>query len=107
MNWEDVGQFICIILAGVATAVPLVLQLVQYVKKAVEEKNWGRLLELVLGLMEKAEGIFDKGDERKAYVMTAVKNLGDRVGYSMDEKELSELIDSLCAMSKTVNTGKK
>ena len=107
MSWENVGQFICIILTGVATAVPLVLQLVQYVKKAVEEKNWGRLLSLVLGLMEKAEGIFEKGEERKAYVMTAVKNLGDSVGYTMDEKELGQLIDSLCAMSKSVNIGKK
>ena len=107
MTWEDVGQFICIILAGAATAVPLVLQLVQYVKKAVEEKNWGRLLDLVMGLMEKAEDVFETGAQRKAYVMTAVKNLGDTVGYQMEDDELSELIDSLCSMSKIVNMAKK
>ena len=66
MTWEDVGQFICIILAGAATAAPLALQLVQYVKKAVKEKNWSRLLSLVLGLMEKAENIFESGAQRKA-----------------------------------------
>lgn len=103
MTWNDVGQFICIILAGAATAVPLVLQLVKYVRKAVEEHNWTRLLELVLGLMEKAEMIFDSGEQRKAYVMTAVKNLSDSIGYKMEESELSELIDSLCDMSKIVN----
>jgi len=106
MTWENVGQFICIILTGAATAVPLVLKLVQYVKKSIEEKNWSRLLALVLGLMEKAEGIFESGTQRKAYVMTAVKNLGDTIGYQMEEDELSELIDSLCSMSKIVNTAK-
>lgn len=106
MSWEDVWQFICIILAGAATAVPLVLQLVQYVKKSVQEKNWTRLLSLVLGLMEKAEGIFDSGEQRKAYVMTAVKNLADTIGYEMEEDELSELIDSLCSMSKIINAVK-
>ena len=106
MTWEDVGQFICIILAGAATAAPLALQLVQYVKKAVKEKNWSRLLALVLGLMEKAENIFESGAQRKAYVMTAVKNLSETIGYEMDEDELSELIDSLCSMSKIVNTAK-
>ena len=103
MTWNDVGQFICIILAGAATAVPLVLQLVKYVRTAVEEHNWTRLLELVLGLMEKAEMIFDTGEQRKAYVMTAVKNLSDSIGYEMEEAELSELVDSLCDMSKIVN----
>ncbi len=106
MTWEDVGQFICIILAGAATAVPLALQLVQYVQKAVKEKNWSRLLALVLGLMEKAENIFESGPQRKAYVITAVKNLSETIGYEMDEEELSELIDSLCSMSKIVNTAK-
>ncbi len=107
MTWEDVGQFICIILAGAATAVPLVLQLVQYVKKSVQEKNWTRLLDLLLGLMEKAEGIFDTGEQRKAYVMTAIKNLADTIGYEMDEHDLGELIDDLCAMSKIINAAVK
>lgn len=106
MSWEDVGQFICIILTGAATAVPLVLKLVQYVKKSVQEKNWARLISLMLGLMEKAEGIFDTGEQRKAYVMTAVKNLADTIGYEMEEDELGELIDSLCSMSKIVNAVK-
>ena len=106
MTWEDVWQFICIILAGAATAAPLALQLVQYVKKAIAEKNWAKLLSLVLGLMEKAEDIFETGAQRKAYVMTAVKNLSETIGYDMEEKELGELIDSLCSMSKIVNTAK-
>ena len=106
MTWENAWEFICILLAGAATAVPLALQLVRYVKIAVKEKNWSRLLALVLGLMEKAENIFESGHQRKAYVITAVKNLSETIGYEMDEEELSELIDSLCSMSKIVNTAK-
>ena len=99
MNWEDVLQFVCVILTGVATAIPLVLKLVEYVRKAALERNWAKMLELVLGLMESAEGLFEEGAQRKAYVMTAVGNLSETVGYEMDTEALGELIDRLCDMS--------
>lgn len=103
MNWETVIQYACMILAGIATAVPLALELVKYAKQVVKEKNWSRLLSLVLTLMQDAEQAFQSGAERKDYVISAVKSLSTAVGYEMEEKALSELIDSLCAMSKVVN----
>ena len=106
MNWETLMQFICMILAGIATAVPLALQLVRYAKMAVEEKNWTKLLAIVLDLMKSAEEIYDSGAQRRDYVVAAVMQLGDKIGYKMDENELGKLIDDLCAMSKTVNTKK-
>lgn len=96
-------QFVCVILTGVATAIPLVLKLVEYVRRAALERNWAKMLELVMGLMESAEGLFADGAQRKAYVMTAVGNLSETVGYEMDAEELGELIDRLCDMSKVVN----
>ena len=107
MNWESILQFVCIILAGAATAVPLALQLVRYAKMAVEEKNWTKLLELVLELMKNAEEIYESGPQRRDYVIDAVMQLGQRVGYTMEEEALGKLIDDLCAMSKTVNAAKK
>lgn len=106
MNWETIIQYACMILAGIATAVPLALQLVRYARQAVQEKNWGRLVSMVLSLMQNAEKAFESGPQRKDYVMDAVKNLSDTIGYEMDEDALSELIDSLCAMSKVVNAVK-
>ena len=106
MNLDEILQFVCIILAGVATAVPLALQLVRYIKLAAEEKNWTRLLALVLELMESAEEIYESGGQRRDYVVAAVKELGEQIGYKMEEDELGKLIDALCAMSKTVNAAK-
>ena len=59
MDWEKIFQMICIILTGAATAVPLALKLVEYVKKATQERNWKNLLELTMDLME---GIFPKDE---------------------------------------------
>ena len=106
MNWEEIIELICIILAGIATAVPLALQLVRYAQMAVKERSWPRLLELVLELMKKAEEIYESGPMRKEYVLKAIQELGGTVGYEMEEERLSELIDALCAMSKAVNKGK-
>ena len=40
MNMEWL-QLIVSVLAGLATAIPLAIKLVEYVQKAVKEKNWG------------------------------------------------------------------
>lgn len=103
MNGKDWLELIVALLAGMATAIPLVIQLVQYVKKAVREKNWAKLLSLVMKQMEIAEQTFATGAERKRYVMAAVMGLADSIDYEVDEAELSELIDRLCDMSKIVN----
>ncbi len=99
-EWIDL---IIAVLVGLATAIPLVVKLVQYVKLAVREKNWAKLLNLVMKQMEIAEQTFATGAERKRYVMAAVMGLADSIDYEVDEAELSELIDRLCDMSKIVN----
>ena len=40
------------ILSGLAIAIPLVVKLIEYVKKAVKEKNWNKLLDLVLSKIQ-------------------------------------------------------
>lgn len=99
-KWMDI---ILALAAGIATAVPLIIKLVQYVKMAMREKNWSKLLRLVMAQMELAEETFSTGAKRKAYVMYAVMHLAETVDYKIDEAELSELIERLCAMSKVVN----
>lgn len=105
MDWENITQCICIILTGAATAIPLVLKLIEYVAKAAREKSWTKLLALVLELMESAEGLFEEGQLKKAYVKTAVGELAERVGCELSQEELDELIDGLCKMSRVVNAG--
>lgn len=102
MNMEWV-QLVVSVLAGLATAIPLAIKLVEYVQKAVKEKNWDKLLDLVMGLMQTAETKFDNGADRKDWVMAMVKSSADTINYDVDMEAVGELIDNLCAMSKVVN----
>lgn len=103
MEWLEI---ILSILSGLVVVIPLVLKLIKYVQIAVKEKNWKDLLSLVTKLMEEAESKFTTGVERKDYVMIAVKASADTINYEIDMNVVSELIDSLCSMSKIVNAPK-
>lgn len=100
MNWTEI---VISIIAGLAAAIPLVIKLVEYVRKSVQEKNWSSLLKLVMNLMEEAESKFDTGSDRKEWVLAMVKASADSINYTIDIEAVGNLIDSLCAMSKTVN----
>ena len=91
------------IVAGLAAAIPLVIKLVQYVQKAIKEKNWGHLLDLVMNLMEEAEEKFADGATRKEWVMAMVQSSAESINYDVDIAAISELIDSLCDLTNTVN----
>ena len=100
MDW--VGLVVSI-LSGLAATIPLVVQLVNYVQKAVKEKNWNKMLEMVMDLMETAEGMFESGADRKEWVIAMVKGSADTINYDIDIEAISALIDSLCDMSMVVN----
>ena len=102
MNMEWL-QLIVSVLAGLATAIPLAIKLVEYVQKAVKEKNWGKVLDMVMKYMETAEEKFDNGADRKEWVLAMVKASADTVDYDINMEEISKLIDDLCKMSKKVN----
>lgn len=96
-------NYIVAILTGLATAIPLVINLIKYVQKAVKEKNWNQVVQLVMNLMKEAEKKFDTGAEKKEYVMSMIKASADTINYDIDMDAISDLIDSLCSMSKVVN----
>ena len=91
-------------IAGVLAAViPMIIALIKYVQKASQEKNWGKLVDLLLVFMSDAEKLFSTGAERKEYVMLAIKASADKINYPIDMEVVSELIDNLVVMSKKVN----
>ena len=96
-------NYIVAILTGLATAIPLVINLIKYVQKAAKEKNWKQVVKLVMNLMKKAETKFDNGADRKEYVLSMIKASADTINYDIDMDAISDLIDSLCSMSKVVN----
>lgn len=103
MSAEQIVSLIVAVLSGLAACIPLAVKLVQYVQKAAEEKNWGQLLGLLVDLMEEAEQKFSEGATRKEWVMAMVQTSAEYIAYPMDTQALSDLIDSLIAMTKTIN----
>ena len=103
MEWYEI---VVSILTGIAACIPLVVNLVKYVKQAIKEKNWNKLVTLVMNLMAQAEGKFDNGAERKEWVLMMVKASADTIDYDIDLNQVAELIDSLCDLTKVVNQPK-
>ena len=100
INWISI---IVQLFAGIAATIPLVVQLVKYVQKAIKERNWSDVLKLVMNLVQTAETKFDNGAERKEWVLAMVKASADTINYDINMDEISQLVDSLCEMAKVVN----
>lgn len=103
MSTEQIVSLVVAVLTGLAACIPLTVKLVQYIQKAVQEKNWGALLGLVVDLMEEAEAKFDEGATRKEWVMAMVQTSAEYIAYPIDTAALSDLIDALCDMTNVVN----
>lgn len=103
MEWYEI---LVSILSGLAVTIPLVVQLIRYVEVATKEKNWGKVLDLVIDLMEQAEVQFDKGSDKKEWVLSMIEASASSLNYDIDLEQISQLIDALCAMAKAVNAPK-
>mgnify|MGYP004664066455 CR=1 FL=1 len=106
-NWI---QLITAILAGLATAIPLVVQLVNVVKKATKEKNWNQLMKMAMDYMGQAEKNISSGAERKEWVLSMIKVSAVNINYDLtdeDIEKLSDLIDAICDASKVINNNEE
>jgi hypothetical protein len=92
------------ILAGLVTAIPLVIALVNYISKSVKEKNWVNLLKMLNDLMAEAEDMFETGSERKTWVLSMIAASAESINYDIDINVISKLIDDIIALTKKVNT---
>lgn len=93
------------ILSGIAATVPLVIGLVAYAKQASREKNWTKLLEIVIDYMKCAEKLLSgmSGSEKKEWVMNMVLKSSNMIDYNINMDIVSNLIDSLYEMSIVVS----
>ena len=107
MSTTQIINIIVAVLSGLAACIPLVVKLVEYVKKATQEKNWAGLLGLVMKLIAQAEQKFTDGATRKEWVMAMVQTSAEYVQYPMDVQALSEMIDQLTNLTKNVNVKKE
>lgn len=103
MNTEQIILLVVGMLPGIAAIIGLIIALVNWVKKAVKEKNWGALLSYVSKMMAEAENAYANGAEKKEWVISTVKASAEYINYPIDDEALSNLIDSLCDLTKQVN----
>lgn len=103
MDFMKVVELVVSILAGLAASIPLVIKLIEFVKKAIKEKNWNVILGMVMSYMAIAEEKFDNGAERKEWVLAMVAESAKTVEYDIDMSAISKLVDDLCRMAKKVN----
>lgn len=99
----EILELIIEILAGLMIVIPLVVKLIEYVKKSILEKNWHNLIHLLLNLIATAEEKFDNGADRKQWVIAMVQASANTINYPISEQELSKLIDNLVELTKKVN----
>lgn len=103
----EVLNLILAIISGVATCIPLVINLVKYIKELAKEKNWGKLVVIVSNFMAEAETLFQDGVSKKEYVINSVMAIAKTIDYPLDKEMLGELIDNLAKLSKKINVDKK
>ena len=103
-------QIVISILSGIAVAIPLIIKLIEVVKKATKEKNWNLLMKMTMDYMTEAEKNIASGAERKEWVMSMVIASAANINYPMtddDVKKIEDLIDAICDASKILNNSEE
>jgi hypothetical protein len=96
-------QAIISILSGIAVLIPLMIKLVQFIQANTKEKNWNQMLKLVMNLMTEAENKFDRGADKKEWVMGELQAMAGTLNYDIDWDVVSDMIDKICDVSKELN----
>lgn len=102
----DYLQLAIALCAALAILIPLLAKLKKVTQELAQEKNWPYLIGMLSKYMEEAEKLFTDGADKKAWVLTMLRTTADQIDYSLsdeDIKNLGDLIDILCNMTKIVN----
>ena len=102
----NVWEIIASICAGIAVCIPLAVKLVQTVREAVKNKNWDKIVGMAARYMAEAETLLEDGASRKTWVLAMIRENAAALDYELtvsDWQKISDMIDALCAMAKTVN----
>lgn len=61
---------------------------------------------MAIQYMAEAEQKFDKGEDRKVWVMETLKDALTKLNIDCDYNAISNMIDAICALSKVLNRKK-
>lgn len=105
MKWVEI---LIAILSGLVVCIPLVVNLVESVREATQERNWATLMHMVMEYMCEAEKAFSTGENRKAFVMAHLSAIAKAANYDLTSEareKISRMIDAMCDMAHIVNGG--
>lgn len=100
-------NIIVTILSGIMVCVPILLALGSAITECVQEKNWSAIVTFVLDYMVEAEQLFEKGADRKTWVMEMLEEVVIQLNYPYDDEarnKVSAMIDDICEASKIINS---
>lgn len=103
---EHTLMLLAAILSGVATAIPLIIKLVEKVQEVMRERNWSKLVDETIEYMAIAKDKFDDNTEKKEWVMSMIQHSAEMLKYDIDMDAISKLIDSICDVSKILRDKK-
>lgn len=106
MDIVDIIDAIIAILSGITVCLPLVFKLIDTVKDLVNEKKWNILVRNVFILMSDAEARYQRGEEKKEYVMSAIEIVAKEIGFDYDDEakaKVSAMVDEICDLSRVIN----
>lgn len=99
-----------VVICALVVCIPLVIKLVKVTKQSVENKNWDKIIAVLIDLMQQAEQLIKTGADKKQYVLTMLENLSEQIDYPLtdsDWKKISDLIDALVDMSDHINVSEQ
>lgn len=100
-------DIIVTILSGIMVCVPILLALGSAISECVREKNWSAIVTFVLDYMVEAEQLFEKGADRKTWVMEMLEEVVIQLNYPYDDEarnKVSAMIDDICEAAKIINS---
>ena len=92
--------------AAIVAIIGLLYTTVKFVTDAAQKKNWTALVALVMADMKTAEQEYVSGATRKEWVMSMLEAHAKACNYTLtddDITKISNMIDGMCDMAKTVN----
>lgn len=102
----EIWNMIASILSGLIICVPLVIKLVQVTRESIRKGNWDKVVDMVAKFMAEAEIKIEDNATRKEWVMGMIRTSANSLDYDLTESEwnkISDMIDKLCKMARTVN----
>ena len=95
------------VICGICVCIPILVALGRTIADYIKEKNWSAVISFVLDYMAQAESLFEKGADRKTWVMEMLEEAVIQLNYPYTDDaraKVSAMIDDICDASRIINS---